>query len=50
VVTIPRSTPEAHIRENCEVFDVELSAEDITRLAALDEGKWIGPDPDTFVD
>ncbi len=49
VVTIPRSTREAHIRENCEVFDFELSAEDMTRLDALDEGRRIGPDPDTFV-
>jgi diketogulonate reductase-like aldo/keto reductase len=49
VVTIPRSTREAHIRENCEVFDFELSVEDMSRLDALDEGKRIGPDPDTFV-
>jgi methylglyoxal/glyoxal reductase len=49
VVTIPRSTREAHIRENSEVFDFELSAEEISRLDALDEGKRIGPDPDTFV-
>lgn len=49
VVTIPRSTREAHIRENCEVFDFELSVEDMTRLDALDEGRRIGPDPDTFV-
>ena len=49
VITIPRSTREAHIRENAEVFDFELSEEEMSRLDALDEGKRIGPDPDTFV-
>jgi diketogulonate reductase-like aldo/keto reductase len=49
VVTIPRSTREAHIRENSEVFDFELTVEEMSRLDALDEGKRIGPDPDTFV-
>jgi diketogulonate reductase-like aldo/keto reductase len=49
VVTIPRSTLEAHIRENSEVFDFELSEEEMSRLDSLDEGKRIGPDPDTFV-
>ena len=49
VVTIPRSTREAHIRENSEVFDFELSAVEMSRLDALDEGKRVGPDPDTFV-
>lgn len=46
---IPRSTQEAHIRENSDVFDFELSSEDMSRLDALDEGKRVGPDPDTFV-
>ena len=49
IVTIPRSTREAHIRENSEVFDFELTVEEMSRLDALDEGKRIGPDPDTFV-
>ena len=48
VITIPRSTREAHIRENAEVFDFQLSEEDMRRLDALDEGKRIGPDPDSF--
>jgi diketogulonate reductase-like aldo/keto reductase len=48
VVTIPRSTKEAHIRENGEVFDFELSAEEMDRLDGLNEGRRIGPDPDEF--
>ena len=49
IVTIPRSTQEAHVRENSEVFDFELSSEEMSRIDSLDEGKRIGPDPDTFV-
>jgi diketogulonate reductase-like aldo/keto reductase len=48
VVTIPRSTQRTHIRQNSEVFDFELTPEDVSRLDALDEGKRIGPDPDQF--
>lgn len=48
VVTIPRSTQEDHIRENSEVFDFELSSEEMSKLDALDEGKRIGPHPDVF--
>jgi len=48
VITIPRSTQEAHIRQNAEVFDFQLSAEEMSRLDALDEGMRIGPDPDEF--
>lgn len=48
VVTIPRSTREEHIRQNSEVFDFELPAEEMNRLDGLDEGRRIGPDPDTF--
>ena len=48
VVTIPRSTKETHIRENGEVFDFELSPEEMERLDGLDEGRRIGPDPDEF--
>ena len=49
VVTVPRSTREAHIRDNSEVSDFELSAEQMFRLDGLDEGKRVGPDPDTFI-
>ena len=48
VVTIPKSVREARIQENANIFDFELTAEDMTRLNALNENRRIGPDPDNF--
>lgn len=38
VVAIPRSKTIAHIHENLDVFDFELSAEDMSKLDAKDQG------------
>jgi diketogulonate reductase-like aldo/keto reductase len=48
-VVIPKSVTPERIRENFEVFDFELSGEQLDSIAALDAGTRIGPDPDTFV-
>ncbi|MFD5770759.1 aldo/keto reductase [Streptomyces sp. NPDC127049] len=47
-VVIPKSVTPSRIRENIEVFDFELDAEDIAAIAALDEGRRLGPDPAHF--
>jgi diketogulonate reductase-like aldo/keto reductase len=48
VVAIPKSTHSNRIAENAQIFDFELSQEDINVLDALDRGKRVGPDPDNF--
>ncbi|MDQ0247130.1 diketogulonate reductase-like aldo/keto reductase [Bacillus fengqiuensis] len=48
VVTIPKSIKEHRIIENADIFDFELTAEDMDKIDALNEDRRIGPDPDNF--
>lgn len=48
VVTIPKSSKRERIASNADIFDFELSAEDVAFLDQLDRGQRFGPDPDTF--
>ncbi|WP_275956758.1 aldo/keto reductase [Polycladomyces abyssicola] len=48
VVTIPKSVSESRIRENADVFDFELSQEDMAKLDGLNRNQRFGPDPDNF--
>jgi diketogulonate reductase-like aldo/keto reductase len=47
-VVIPKSVTPARIAENFELFDFELSEDDMAAIARLDRGERIGPDPATL--
>ncbi|MCJ1656073.1 aldo/keto reductase [Staphylococcus sp. NRL 21/187] len=48
VVVIPKSITPSRIEENIEVFDFELSEDQMTRIDHLNKDKRVGPDPNTF--
>jgi 2,5-diketo-D-gluconate reductase A len=45
---IPKSVTPQRIRENFDIFDFELSEQEMDAIGALDRGERIGPDPATF--
>jgi len=46
VVTIPKSVKAERICSNADIFDFELTPEEIAKIDALDKNKRIGPHPD----
>jgi 2,5-diketo-D-gluconate reductase A len=47
-IVFPKSVTPARIRENIDIFDFELSAQDMETISALNKDMRTGPDPDTF--
>ena len=48
VITIPKSTKEHRIIANADVFNFELTKEDMEKIDALNQNHRVGPDPDNF--
>jgi 2,5-diketo-D-gluconate reductase A len=47
-VVIPKSVTPSRVRENFDLFDFELTEDDLAAIARLDAGHRTGPDPSTF--
>jgi diketogulonate reductase-like aldo/keto reductase len=47
-VVIPKSVTPQRIRENFEIFDFELSDDDLATIARLERSERTGPDPGSF--
>lgn len=48
VITIPKSTNEGRIIENSQIFDFELTNEEVEKINSLNQDLRVGPDPDNF--
>jgi 2,5-diketo-D-gluconate reductase A len=47
-IVFPKSVTPARIRENIDIFDFDLSGEDVEAISALNRNERGGPDPDKF--
>ncbi len=48
VVTIPKSSKSERIISNADIFDFEISKEDMQKIDFMDKNERLGPDPDNF--
>ncbi|UYG97646.1 aldo/keto reductase [Cytobacillus firmus] len=48
IIVIPKSTKPHRIEENADLFDFELSQQDMELIDSLNEDLRVGPDPDNF--
>ncbi|RHW36844.1 aldo/keto reductase [Lysinibacillus yapensis] len=48
ILTIPKSVTPSRIEENSQIFDFELSAEQMTRLDQVNKNQRFGQNPDNF--
>jgi len=48
IIVIPKSVHKERIHENAQIFDFDLTDEEIEKIDALDKHDRLGPDPDHF--
>jgi 2,5-diketo-D-gluconate reductase A len=47
-IVFPKSVTPERIRENFDLFDFELSSDEVDEINGLERGRRLGPDPSTF--
>jgi 2,5-diketo-D-gluconate reductase A len=47
-IVFPKSVTPARVKENIDIFDFELSGEDVESITSLNRDERGGPDPETF--
>jgi 2,5-diketo-D-gluconate reductase A len=47
-IIFPKSVTAERIRENFDIFDFELTADEMETIKGMDQNKRLGPDPDKF--
>lgn len=48
VITIPKSINKGRIKENSDIFDFQLTKEEVEKIDSLNQDLRVGPDPDNF--
>lgn len=48
VIAIPKTSKVERMEENMDIFDFELSDDEMTLISGLDRGRRLGPHPDRF--
>ena len=48
IVTIPKSVQQDRIKHNADIFDFEITSQDVARIDSLDKDHHFGAHPDTF--
>ena len=48
IIVFPKASSPERLRENADIFDFELSVDDMRAIDTVDAGHRVGPDPETF--
>lgn len=48
MLIIPRTQNKERLRDNMDIFDFELSSEDVKKISSLNTGRRMGADPENF--
>ena len=48
IIVFPKASSPERLRENADIFDFELSADDMRAIDGVDSGNRVGSNPETF--